>query len=91
MALIQDLMCNSRYNGEISKHSVGSKEEGTAIEGSDSDDMYIWEKVMLCQPAVHKALIWEKVMVCQNAELAHEKNVWYLFWTARTVNKAIQN
>ena len=72
MVLIQDLMCNSRYNGEISKHSVGSKGEGTAIEGSDSDDMYIWEKIMLCQPAVHKALIWEKVMVCQNAELAQE-------------------
>ena len=48
MALIQDLMCNSRYNGEISKHSVGSKEEGTAIEGIDSDGMCIWEKIMLC-------------------------------------------
>ena len=70
MVLIQDLMCNSRYNGEISKHSVGSKGEGTAFEGSD---MYIWEKLMLCQLAVHKALIWEKVMVCQNAELVQEK------------------
>ena len=74
MILIQDFMCNLRFNGKISRHCVGSKGVGTAIEESDSDDLYIWEKIMLVQHAVHKAFIWENVMVCQDSEFGFEQN-----------------
>ena len=54
MILVRDFRGNSRISGNISSHCIGSKAEGTSIMESDTDDLFIWEKIMLCQPAVHQ-------------------------------------
>ena len=54
MILVRDFMGSSRINGYISRHCIGSKAEGTSIMESESDILFIWEKIMLCQTAVHQ-------------------------------------
>ena len=53
-------MGNSRISGNISSHCMA---EGTSVMESDTDVLFIWEKIMLCQPVVHQPFTWEKVMI----------------------------
>nr|XP_022294838.1 uncharacterized protein LOC111104953 [Crassostrea virginica] len=74
MIMVLDFIDSLSFRGVFSKHSVGSRGEMTAlVDESDADSLYLWEKIMLCQPTVHKDSIWENVMICQDAELANEQ------------------
>lgn len=55
-------------------HGVGSRGERTAIEGSDSDNLYVWQKVKLGNLLNNKPPFSENVMVCQDTELPNEQN-----------------
>ena len=67
-------MGSSRINGYISSHCIGSKAEGTSIMESDTDDLFIWGKIMICQPVVHQPFTWKKVMIWQNNDVDYAQN-----------------